>query len=189
MTRLVGSAVHRDAPRDGAARAARRRARPTCPSCAARCAPTPSTCAPGASRRRRARTRPRSRRCRGPSLRHRREWKRGQSFVLSSRPRDDEDRILGRVALGGVLRGAFQNAYLGLLDRREHQGQGLMTEAVRATTGFAFRRRAAPRAGRGDAAQRGAASACSRRSATGEKGWRRGTCASPGAGRTTSSSR
>jgi len=72
-------------------------------------------------------------------LRNRREWKRGQSFVLMVTPRGNEDRIIGRVALGGVLLGAFQNAYLGYWIDSEHQGRGLMTEAVRATTMFAFR--------------------------------------------------
>jgi ribosomal-protein-alanine N-acetyltransferase len=72
-------------------------------------------------------------------LRNRREWKRGQSFVLMVTPRENEGRIIGRVALGGVLRGAFQNAYMGYWIDLEHQGRGLMTEAVRATTLFAFR--------------------------------------------------
>jgi ribosomal-protein-alanine N-acetyltransferase len=72
-------------------------------------------------------------------LRNRREWKRGQSFVLMVTLKGDEDRILGRIALGGILLGAFQNAYLGYWIDREHQGRGLMTEAVRATTTFAFR--------------------------------------------------
>lgn len=72
-------------------------------------------------------------------LRNRREWKRGQSFVLMIAARGDEDRIIGRIALGGVLLGAFKNAYLGYWIDVEHQGRGLMTEAVRATTTFAFR--------------------------------------------------
>lgn len=72
-------------------------------------------------------------------LRNRREWKRGQSYVLMITPRGDEDRIIGRIALGGVLLGAFQNAYVGYWVDAEHQGRGLMTEAVRATTTFAFR--------------------------------------------------
>jgi len=71
-------------------------------------------------------------------LRHRREWKRGQSFVLLVTTLENEDRIIGRIALGGVLLGAFRNAYLGYWIDVEHQGRGLMTEAVRATTTFAF---------------------------------------------------
>jgi ribosomal-protein-alanine N-acetyltransferase len=71
-------------------------------------------------------------------IRQRREWKRGMSFVLLLTRREDEDRIVGRIALGGVLRGAFQNAYLGYWIDGELQGRGLMTEAVRAATGFAF---------------------------------------------------
>jgi ribosomal-protein-alanine N-acetyltransferase len=71
-------------------------------------------------------------------LRHRREWKQGQAFVLLITPREDERIIIGRIALGGVLRGAFQNAYLGYWIDGERQGHGLMTEAVRAATAFAL---------------------------------------------------
>jgi ribosomal-protein-alanine N-acetyltransferase len=71
-------------------------------------------------------------------LQNRREWKRGQAFVFLVVHRDDERRVIGRVTLGGVLRGAFQNAYLGYWIDEEHQGRGLMTEAVLATTAFAF---------------------------------------------------
>jgi ribosomal-protein-alanine N-acetyltransferase len=71
-------------------------------------------------------------------LRHRREWKQGQAYVLLITPRDNDRGIIGRVALGGVLRGAFQNAYLGYWIDAARQGQGLMTEAVRAVTSFAF---------------------------------------------------
>lgn len=72
-------------------------------------------------------------------LRHRREWKRGQSFVLLVAPREDDRQVIGRVALGGVMRGAFQNAYLGYWIDRDRQGRGLTTEAARAVTEFAFR--------------------------------------------------
>jgi [ribosomal protein S5]-alanine N-acetyltransferase len=71
-------------------------------------------------------------------LQHRREWKRGQTFVLIIGPREDDRTVIGRIALGGVLRGAFQNAYLGYWIDQQHQGQGLATEAVRALTAFAF---------------------------------------------------
>lgn len=71
-------------------------------------------------------------------LQHRREWKRGQTFVLIISLREDEQWVVGRIALGGVLRGAFQNAYLGYWIDQRYQGRGLMTEAVRATTSFAF---------------------------------------------------
>jgi ribosomal-protein-alanine N-acetyltransferase len=72
-------------------------------------------------------------------LRQRGEWKRGQSFALFLSPREDDARVIGRVTLGGILRGAFQNAYLGYWIDADEQGRGLMTEAVRATTTFAFR--------------------------------------------------
>jgi ribosomal-protein-alanine N-acetyltransferase len=71
-------------------------------------------------------------------LRHRREWKQGQAYVLFITPRDNDRDIIGRIAFGGVLRGAFQNAYLGYWIAANRQGQGLMTEAVREATSFAF---------------------------------------------------
>jgi len=71
-------------------------------------------------------------------LRHRREWKAGQAYVLLVAPREHDGAVIGRVALGGVLRGAFQNAYLGYWIDEERQRRGLMTEAVRAATSFAF---------------------------------------------------
>jgi ribosomal-protein-alanine N-acetyltransferase len=71
-------------------------------------------------------------------LRNRREWKQGVSYVLFIAPRDDESLLIGRIALGGVLRGAFHNAYLGYWMDAARQGLGLMTEAVTAATAFAF---------------------------------------------------
>jgi len=74
-------------------------------------------------------------------LRHRREWKRGEAYVLLviERTAEGRERIVGRVAFGGVMRGVFQNAYLGYWIDRERQSQGYMTEAVRASVAWAFR--------------------------------------------------
>jgi ribosomal-protein-alanine N-acetyltransferase len=71
-------------------------------------------------------------------LQNRREWKRGQAFVFLVTLRSEDRRVVGRVTLGGVLRGAFQNAYLGYWIDKDEQGRGLMTDAVRAATAFAF---------------------------------------------------
>jgi ribosomal-protein-alanine N-acetyltransferase len=71
-------------------------------------------------------------------LRYRREWKNGQAFVLLLTPREDDGRIIGRVALGGIQRGALLSAHLGYWIDAEHEGKGLMTEAVQEATAFAF---------------------------------------------------
>lgn len=71
-------------------------------------------------------------------LAQRREWKAGQAFAMLLFPREDDGRVIGRIALGAVRRGPFQNAYLGYWIDFERQGHGLMTEAVAAATSFAF---------------------------------------------------
>jgi ribosomal-protein-alanine N-acetyltransferase len=75
-------------------------------------------------------------------MRLRRDWKRGDSFALLLTMRgpgaSEGGAIVGRVNLGGVLRGAFQNAHLGYWIDADHQRQGLMTEAVRGALAFAF---------------------------------------------------
>ena len=46
--------------------------------------------------------------------------------------------IIGRIALTSVVRGGFQNAYLGYWVDSSHQGRGFATEAVRSVLAFAF---------------------------------------------------
>jgi len=70
--------------------------------------------------------------------RQRRAWKRSDSYALLLTLREPGEPIVGRVTLGGVLRGAFQNAHLGYWVDREHQRRGLMTEAVQGAYAFAF---------------------------------------------------
>jgi ribosomal-protein-alanine N-acetyltransferase len=68
----------------------------------------------------------------------RRAWRQGAQYAFIVLGREPRSAILGRVALNHVYRGALQQAYLGYWMDREQQGQGLMTEAVRAALDFAF---------------------------------------------------
>jgi ribosomal-protein-alanine N-acetyltransferase len=71
-------------------------------------------------------------------LRQRREWKHGESFILLVTSKSEDEAVLGRVALTGVMRRAFQSAYLGYWIDADQQNRGLMTEAVEMAVSFAF---------------------------------------------------
>lgn len=71
-------------------------------------------------------------------LRQRREWKDGRSYGFYLASKDTPDRIVGRIALNGVMRGAMHGAYLGYWMDAEHLGTGLCTEGIRAVLDFAF---------------------------------------------------
>jgi ribosomal-protein-alanine N-acetyltransferase len=71
-------------------------------------------------------------------LRTRKAWKRGEGHTFWMFDSGSDERVLGRVQLSSVVRGAFHNAYLGYWCDAEHQGRGLATEAVRAVIGCAF---------------------------------------------------
>jgi ribosomal-protein-alanine N-acetyltransferase len=71
-------------------------------------------------------------------LRQRRDWKRGVGFVFMIALREDPARFIGKIALNGVMRGAMHGAYLGYWIDGQHQGRGLVTEAIRAVLDFAF---------------------------------------------------
>jgi ribosomal-protein-alanine N-acetyltransferase len=47
--------------------------------------------------------------------------------------------LIGRISLGGISRGALQNAYLGYGIDVEHSGRGYATQAVKLATEVAFR--------------------------------------------------
>ena len=66
------------------------------------------------------------------------QWREGRGFPFVVLVRKPELRIVGRVNLNAVVRGAFHNSYLGYWIDAAHQGQGLMTEAVELALGFAF---------------------------------------------------
>ncbi len=68
---------------------------------------------------------------------------RGYAFAVTLRVPDvrpGAGPIVGRVALNEVVRGAFQNAYLGYLIGRAWEGRGLAREAVAAAVDFGLGR-------------------------------------------------
>ena len=48
------------------------------------------------------------------------------------------DELVGRVSLDNVVRGAWQNATMGYFVDRDHNGQGIATEAVRGAVAYGF---------------------------------------------------
>ena len=71
-------------------------------------------------------------------LRQRRDWKHGASFVFMVAMRDRPERLVGKIALNGVMRGAMYGAYLGYWMAGDQQGKGLCTEGITAVLDFAF---------------------------------------------------
>lgn len=70
-------------------------------------------------------------------LQQRRDWRADRAypfFVVDK----TSDLVIGRVAFGEVVRGVFQNAYLGYWIDVLHARQGLMHEAVRLALAVAF---------------------------------------------------
>jgi ribosomal-protein-alanine N-acetyltransferase len=71
--------------------------------------------------------------------RNRDEYARDQSMRLAILRRDDRDGpILGHCNYSQFVRGAFQACYLGYSIDHRWEGKGLMTEALKASVGFAF---------------------------------------------------
>jgi ribosomal-protein-alanine N-acetyltransferase len=64
----------------------------------------------------------------------------GRGVFLHLFLRGDPRTIVGHASLSNIVRGAFQAAHLGYALRKEHEGRGLMTEALGAILPYAFRR-------------------------------------------------
>lgn len=62
----------------------------------------------------------------------------GRSVVFYLFTRERPARLVGHVGLGNVVRGVFQAAHLGYALRKDSEGRGLMTEALRAIIPWAF---------------------------------------------------
>jgi ribosomal-protein-alanine N-acetyltransferase len=60
------------------------------------------------------------------------------SFAIARRDEIESGPILGFANLTEIVRSVFQACYLGYMLAENAQGQGYMTEAVRAVTAFAF---------------------------------------------------
>jgi len=71
-------------------------------------------------------------------LRQRRDWKEGSAYHFMVASKEDPTRFLGKVALTGIVRGAFWGAYLGYWMAGDHQNQGLATESIAAVLAFGF---------------------------------------------------
>ena len=71
-------------------------------------------------------------------LRQRREWKLGRGYVFMVAEREHPTAFIGKIALSGIMRGAMYGAYLGYWMSEDVQGQGYVTEALRAVLDFAF---------------------------------------------------
>ncbi|HSD76057.1 MAG TPA: GNAT family protein [Solirubrobacteraceae bacterium] len=65
-------------------------------------------------------------------------WATGSAYAFAVLDRDARDRLIGRVALANVVRGAWQNATLGYWIDVASGGRGHATRAVRLVLAFAF---------------------------------------------------
>ncbi|HUP30900.1 MAG TPA: GNAT family N-acetyltransferase [Usitatibacter sp.] len=59
-------------------------------------------------------------------------------FVLQRRGSPEDSALIGTANYTNIVRGAFHACHLGYQVAREHQGQGLMGEALRAGNAFMF---------------------------------------------------
>jgi ribosomal-protein-alanine N-acetyltransferase len=67
-----------------------------------------------------------------------RAWAAGTAFAFAVLATDEDDRIIGRVALANVVRGPWQNATLGYWIDRDAGRRGHASRAVRLALSYAF---------------------------------------------------
>jgi ribosomal-protein-alanine N-acetyltransferase len=67
-----------------------------------------------------------------------RAWAAGTAFAFAVLAMDEDDRLIGRVALANVVRGPWQNATLGYWIDRRAARRGHATRAVRLVLRYAF---------------------------------------------------
>lgn len=67
-------------------------------------------------------------------------WELGTGYAFAVLDRTTDDAIIGRIALGNVVRGAWRNATLGYWVAADAGGRGHATEAARLICAFAFER-------------------------------------------------
>jgi ribosomal-protein-alanine N-acetyltransferase len=65
-------------------------------------------------------------------------WRLDHGYALLVFEKGNERAVIGRAQINAIVRGVFQNAYLGYWIAASKQGQGLMTEAVRGAVSWAF---------------------------------------------------
>jgi ribosomal-protein-alanine N-acetyltransferase len=65
-------------------------------------------------------------------------WDAGTSYAFAILDREDGDRIVGRIALGNVVYGAWRNATVGYWVAADAGGRGHATEALLLACEFAF---------------------------------------------------
>lgn len=65
-------------------------------------------------------------------------WELGSGYAFSILDREHDDRIIGRIALGNVVHGAWRNATLGYWVAAAVGGRGHATTAARLVCEFAF---------------------------------------------------
>jgi ribosomal-protein-alanine N-acetyltransferase len=65
-------------------------------------------------------------------------WELGTGYAFAVLDRGDRDAIIGRIALGNVVRGAWRNATLGYWVAAASGGRGHASTAARLICGFAF---------------------------------------------------